>query len=248
MKGRLLKNNVLIRVIFFFIGSHLPDVYSSTQINGMHPRLSVDFCRAFLATKPATSFESGADIDASGNPIAPANLPASGMEVDDLGRPVMSADLSSSGALKLPEAITFPLRFAVSKRALETNNTTSSVTTGTSTTTGTSSTAGTLAAQITQPGTTTQEADGTTTTTDPTVLADVSGTINSTGTNQSVTNSNAQTQSNSTGSIEAFDKTAELRMTVHKDGRLFLEDQPLEEDQTRGLRMDCQKLLSHNRS
>ena len=239
-----MKNTFFIYFLLVFIGDVTHQAWSSTQINGMRPGLSVDFCKAFLATKPATSFAPGAEIDASGNPVAPANLPASGMALDDLGRPVMSADLSSNGALKLPETMTFPLRFAVSKRPLETTNSTSSATTGTSASMGTSNTSGTLAAQVTQPGTTTQEADGTSNTTDPTVLANVAGTTGSAGTNKSVTNSSSQTQSNSIGSTEAFDKTAELRMTVHKDGRLFLEDQPLEEDQTQGLRADCQKLLS----
>lgn len=226
------------------VGAVSPKVHASTVISGMRPGLSVDFCKAFLATKPTTSFETGSDIDGSGNLVAPANLPSNGPAVDDLGRPVMSADLSSSGALKLPDTLTFPLRFAVSKRALATTDSSSSVTAGTSTSTDTTSTQDSLAAQVTQPGTTTQAEDGTSTTTDPTILANVAGNTSSTGTTDSVTNSKSQTQSNAAGSIETFDKTAELRMTVHKDGRLFLEDQPLEEDQTQGLRADCQKLLS----
>ena len=174
---------------------------------GQKPLVSRDFCVSLMASRVPAQ---GGGIDASGNlvgpsqEVTPANLTPETEGKDAYGRAVTSADLPGS-AFKLPEKLTFPLTFAVSKAPRTIQTQTTSTTTGA------------------------------TTQTDPTTGAQILS-----STNQGT--SNATT----TGSIEGFDKTAQLQISIHKDGRLELEGQPLPEDDSKELYTACQAFMAQD--
>lgn len=172
---------------------------------GQKPLVSQDFCTALMASRVPAQ---GGGIDASGNLVGPtqevtqANLTPDTQDKDAYGRAVTSADLPGS-TFKLPEKLTFPLTFAVSKapRAIQTQTSTNAI--------------------------------GTTTQTDPTTGSQIIS-----GTNQ------ATSSATTIGSMEGFDKTAQLQISIHKDGRIELEGQPLLEDDTKELYTACQAYMA----
>lgn len=173
---------------------------------GQKPLVSRDFCVSLMANRVPAQ---GGGIDASGNLVGPtqevasANLTPETESKDAFGRAVTSADLPGS-AFKLPEKLTFPLTFAVSKapRAIQTQ--------------------------------TTSNTTGSTSHTDPTTGAQI------------ISNTNQEATSATTGSIEGFDKTAQMWISIHKDGRLELEGQPLPEDDTKELYTACQAFMAED--
>ncbi|MCA0370555.1 MAG: hypothetical protein LCH26_05590 [Proteobacteria bacterium] len=236
------------RVLSILLALAITPNIASASLEGRKPILSQDFCRALMANRTGGD---GGGIDASGNLVGAtrevqgADLPQDDLAKDDLGRAVPSADLPSSKALKIPDTLTMPLSFAVSKAPLQiaTQNQSATTTTGTSvTTTNTQSTTtpsgtSTLTGSVADPTTHTSQNLSATIKTPASTTTGAATSVESTA-------SSTQTSGTTTGTIEGFDKSAQLLITIHKDGRLELGGEPLPQDDTKELYGACQAFLA----